>query len=197
MTYEQFIEELRELITEGEAWLGIASAGTPEFREWRHRAESVVVGIQTEGFVVPGGFHSPRRLYQPNWAPSKPEQKRATFDRDLRDSLAELRYIIRDFEKYGPRRLGQQAAVAAPAPMTTASLSAPEKVTLRWMYDHVPVRLWLGGIALLLTVFFIGFAVGQVPAVRAVVCSIKPDACPTASAIVREAASKAATNVKP
>lgn len=190
MTYEQFIEELRQLITEGEAFRGVANAGTPEFREWRHRAESIVVGIQREGYVVPGGFGSPGRSYHPNWAPAKPEKKREVFDRHLGDSLTELRYIVGDFEKYGPPRSPgtQQVPVAA------APLSVPEKVTFRWLIDHVSVALWWSGlgivVAALVVAFFIGFAVGQIPAARAVVCWFKPSACSTGTEVVPKDATK-------
>jgi hypothetical protein len=180
MTYEQFIKELRELIIAGEGFRGYASAGTREFRDWRYRAEMVVRGIQAQGYIVPGAFGSAGRVYRPTWAPAKAEVIRAVFDRELGDSLTELRFIVEDFEKYGAPRSpgGQQAAVAALPPATSGPLSAPEKVTVRWMIDHVPVPLWLTAVGIVAAAFLAGFAVGQIPAVRAVVCSVKPDACP-------------------
>jgi hypothetical protein len=182
MTYEQFVEELKQLITAGEALRGAASAGTRDFRDWRHRAESVVIGVQTEGYIVPGGFNSPRRHYRPTWASAKPETIRATFETDLGDSLTELQFIVEHFEKYGPPRSpsSQQPTLATtPAPAVTfpEPLPPPEHVTVRWIIDHVPVKLWWSAFGIVVFIFCTGFVVGQIPAARVAICWVKPDAC--------------------
>lgn len=42
-----------------------------------------------------------------------------------------------------------------------APLVAPEKVTLKWLYTHVPALMWVSGIGVLLVAFGTGVAVGQ------------------------------------
>ena len=43
-----------------------------------------------------------------------------------------------------------------------ADLKEPAKVTLSWLFHHVPIRLWLWLVGLLITAFIIGVKVGQI-----------------------------------
>lgn len=62
----------------------------------------------------------------------------------------------------------QQSASADVAKKTgAASLAYPEKMTLRWLIDHAPLRFWLlttgAFVSILLAVFAWGFRLGQDP----------------------------------
>jgi hypothetical protein len=41
------------------------------------------------------------------------------------------------------------------------SVEYPEKVTLSWLYKHVPVKLWISFVAILLTAFSLGLAFSE------------------------------------
>lgn len=196
MTYEQFVEELRQLIAQGEDLRLVSAAGDDAFRTWRHRAESTVIEVQRAGYGVPGGFGSPGRQYRPTWAPVKPSVVRSVFERAMGDSLGELRYIIEQYEKYGPPTNSFQSAQPPPPAVISAStlqgpganiepLALPEHVTLRWLFDHVPATTWLYGAGIVLAAFLAGFGVAQTSAGRATVCWVKPDACPAPAAATR------------
>jgi hypothetical protein len=187
MTYEEFIDELRDLFVEGEAFRGRATLGTPEFRDWRHRTESTVAEMQAEGFAVPGGFKSRGRLYQANWVQARPDANKQAFERDLGDSLSEIKFIVERFDRDGPprSRSGEQSDVPATATPAAAShadpLLSPEKVTFLWILENVSVKGWLIALGIATAIFLLGFSVAQTSAGRATVCFFKHDACSVTS----------------
>jgi hypothetical protein len=155
VTYEQFIAEIRRLVAESDGLVG-ATLGTRKFRDWRHEVESTVSNAKSLGFKLPGGFESDARHYRPMWD-ATPQQIRETFTRDLGDTLTELRFLINHYDKYGAP--GERVSVTQPP--KTAPLAAPEKVTVRWLLDNVPVLLWVAFGGLLFGSFSIGFALAQ------------------------------------
>jgi len=48
-------------------------------------------------------------------------------------------------------------------------LELPEVVTLRWLYEHVPYRLWYSAVGLLLTVFLVGIGVAKIPIIQTLI----------------------------
>ena len=101
MTYTQFIEELCHFTAEGEAFLqNGATHETPEFREWRHQTRSTIDHVEELGYRLPGKFGGYRE-YQATWMYATNADHAEEFARDLRDSLAELRYLANHFEKFG------------------------------------------------------------------------------------------------
>jgi len=95
-------------------------------------------------------------MYRANWASATTDEDRKAFERDLGDSLSELRFLIEQFDKFGvPKSVTH---VALPA---KAHLAAPEKVTVRWLVDNVPMLLWAGFVGLLFASFSIGFTLAQ------------------------------------
>lgn len=44
---------------------------------------------------------------------------------------------------------------------STIELKYPEKITIRWLIDHLPVHLWVSGLVLLMGAFLFGFNFGQ------------------------------------
>jgi hypothetical protein len=167
VTYEQFIEEIRRLAAVGAGLMG-ATAGTREFRDWRHEAESIVSNAKSLGFKLPGQFESDARHYRPLWD-ATPQQIRETFMRELGDSLTELRFLIDQFDKYGAA--GERVSVT-PSPKG-APLAAPEKVTARWLLDNVPIGVWAAGGGILLAAFLVGVTAAQFPLVRTLIESFK------------------------
>jgi hypothetical protein len=85
-------------------------------------------------------------------------------EKELGDSLIELRFIIEQHEKYGePVHTQLVAASAAPPPLPEpgSELTAPEKVTLAWLAKHVSVAFWFKVAALALGLVLLGAAVGR------------------------------------
>lgn len=55
-----------------------------------------------------------------------------------------------------------------PSSSAKADLPVPERVTLRWLFQHVPVGLWFSAAALLCTVFVLGVQSSRLSFVREV-----------------------------
>ena len=58
----------------------------------------------------------------------------------------------------------------SPAPTTqeVSEFFSPDTVTLKWLYEKVPVRFWLSAVAILLATFYLGARLSDVSVVRAI-----------------------------
>lgn len=54
------------------------------------------------------------------------------------------------------------AVLQSLSPQKSAGLEYPHKVTLSWIWKHVPVRFWIWLVSLLIAAFLIGVTVGQI-----------------------------------
>lgn len=54
------------------------------------------------------------------------------------------------------------AVLQSLSPQESAGLEYPHKVTLSWIWKHVPVRFWIWLVSLLIAAFLIGVTVGQI-----------------------------------
>jgi len=156
MRYADFIQELQELVTTGEALLVPGTSDeTPSFRAWRHRTESLVKEAQASGRRLPGDFRSSSRMYMPMYSPASADEKYRAFSRDVSDTLIELRLLIDQHEKYGEPQFVQLVGVEASSP------ELPSTVTFAWLWKHVPVSFWVKVATILMAAFLIGVAVGR------------------------------------
>jgi hypothetical protein len=84
------------------------------------------------------------------------------------DSLGELRFLVQQFDKYG--------VPSVPAPKSSqqpsVSLASPDKVTVRWLIDNVPVSGWVIVFGLIVGLFSAGYAAGQYDTLRKLVAII-------------------------
>lgn len=80
----------------------------------------------------------------------------------VRARSASRSLLIRDGKKTPQMKTRAPAASPiAPAPVSSGSekspdLSVPSVVTIRWLYQHVPVRLWVGGATAIVVAFTAG-----------------------------------------
>lgn len=51
----------------------------------------------------------------------------------------------------------------------TEPLRYPEKVTVKWLINNVPVQVWIALVSLLLTAFMLGISVGQTTFVQEII----------------------------
>jgi len=168
VTYAQFIEEIRRLADQGETLLG--TPGTNEsqpFRDWRHEAQSTVSNALDLGFRLPGKFTSSIKPYRANWIGCTSADNRKAFNRDMADSVSQLRYLISQFDKFGPPETVPKVSVPA------APLTAPKKVTVRWLIDNVPVKVWFVVVGTLCAAFMLGVAAGQYGPTRTLIGNIE------------------------
>lgn len=111
ITYKQFVAEVRSLISEGESLKGAAQRDMdPRFRNWRLKLEDRVRQIGKQGYKI--HCHSASRRYGGgNFTFSVPSDEVLDehYNRELEDTLNELRLIGDDFDKYGEPHRDQLA----------------------------------------------------------------------------------------
>ncbi len=157
MTYKQFIEALRPLLSEA---LGLIDLPTmhedPRFREWRHRVTDLVKRIKEQGYpahcsIAVRGFDE-RGSY--THTPSA-KDRLAAYNRDLRDTMNELRAIIEGYATFGEPGKSKQPGKGQ------GDLEWPEKMTLSWLWLHMPVWAWGWCIGLIGATFYLGITAGR------------------------------------
>lgn len=133
---------------------------SPVFKEWKHRLIDLLQRIEAQGYEVNCGVrtrHFSPLVYPMALGPTGKNQRdsEAFFDA-VNQTLLELRTIIENFERYGtpPKKRGREGAtpnlVDEPSmPKVSPVLADPQKVTLVWLWQHVPVSMWAAAAALL------------------------------------------------
>jgi hypothetical protein len=158
MRYQDFIGELRSAIAAGDALSQRhASHQDTEFRAWRHQVQSLVDEAQHLNYRVPGKFKSHTRSYMAMWSGASAADNFSAFQKDLGDSLIELRFIVENFEKYGEPMRTQLVK----APAEAKSPAVPERVTLAWLVKHVSVSFWAKTIGFGVGILLLGAAIGR------------------------------------
>jgi len=165
MRYQDFIGELRDLVKNGEVLRSQSlTHENPKFREWRHRAENLVREALAHNYRLPGTFKSDGRTYRAMYPGASFPANATALEKELGDSLIELRYLIEQFEKYGEPMRTQLIGAADPQPQAAVpapALAQPEKVTLAWLVKHVSVGFWLKALSLALGILLLGAAIGR------------------------------------
>lgn len=125
MRYQDFISELRVLVAKAEE---IRTQNVTHeddgFREWRHRAESLVRETKALGYRLPGDFNSDVRAYMAMYSGASAADNFTALRKELGDSLIQLRFLIDQFEKYGEPVHTQ----FVPVPHEHQTLAEQEKV---------------------------------------------------------------------
>lgn len=156
MRYKDFIGEIEQLANDAD---DIAASDmtheSPRFREWRYRTESLVEQVGEHGYRLPGTFGSFNRAYRAMYPNARAYDDSAAFKRDITDAAVELRHFIDHYRKYGQPDLVNRVNEV------TTTLSSPDRVTIAWLFAHVPVRTWALFASVLLAAFLIGVGVGS------------------------------------
>lgn len=104
------------------------------------------------------------------------ETVRLVFEKDMRETLIELDYIVEWNVKYGepqarrPRAV-KAAAIAADVPAEAKSLAEREwpqkdKLTLHWLYKNMPASAWLWLALFVAGAFAAGTTLGAWPVLQ-------------------------------
>lgn len=56
---------------------------------------------------------------------------------------------------------------------TRVPLEVPERVTLKWLWNHVPISVWLGLLAVMAAIFVAGFAISRIPWVADIIDALR------------------------
>jgi hypothetical protein len=149
--YEAFIEELRELLRGAQDFDPKDKNSQSEvFRVWRTCLRDALERVRRLGYKINCPIEM--RLFGEHtsyW--SSQDGINVDFSRDLTDTLTEISLLITNFKKYGdptehvkPRKL----ITVVDAPPPPAPLSLPDKISVKWMLEHVPVHwYWYAGVS--------------------------------------------------
>jgi len=156
MRYEHFIADLRRSISDGQKMLtGHTTHRDQEFREWRHRIESSVKDATASGYRLPGPVKSPARTYRSVYEHSAGTTE---FERDVEDTLIELRFLVERYEQQGAPPLVKPPVAASASRPSAAALQLPDRVTVSWLMKHVPAGIWIKAAGVLAVAFVLGAA---------------------------------------
>ena len=85
-------------------------------------------------------------------------------EKQIIPKLDYLRVLSENIEQFEKAESGGAASIG---PQQAESiLDFPERVTLAWLWRHVPVKLWASAAGLLVTVFLVGVSISRVAFVR-------------------------------
>jgi len=155
ITYTGFVSELRRLIAEAKEIRAAPKMETdPRFRKWRNELEGVLSQINQVGFLLPCPVRVESRTFGYTGNDSISQERRFDwYQTEMDDTINELELIVTSYQKHGEPPRAQARG--------RSNTEWPEKITLSWLYQHAPIRLWVTIAALVLTVFGAGVYVGQ------------------------------------
>jgi hypothetical protein len=170
MEYDEFVEEINILLTEAYNLFNLEKRDrNPKFREWRQSAHDLILrarklkydpntDLNNRSFDIRMGYGND---------PS-PRECMDAYNRDIQDTINEFKTIVNNYRKYGvPKEITNQSK---------EGVQVPEKITLKWLMEHVPIKLWGSLVSIILTSFAIGVYVAQTPLYNKTVSSFDEDA---------------------
>ena len=161
LKYDQFLREVANFIEEGDRLFlnKQRSHESPDFRKWRVRLEIRLEQAQRE-YEVTVPVNSSSRNYGGGFADFDIDVAYTVrqFDRDLSDTLNELRLILDHHKTDGepPRRNESNGSIVASGVPVKPS-DTRQIVDWRWMWDQADKPSLLKWVC---SVFIIGFALG-------------------------------------
>lgn len=183
--YAAFVHELENLIEQGTIVGPMRRHhDSQSFRKWKHELEDLITRIRRLRYSVNCGVEN--RLFRALSTAPTDKANSTAYERDFDDTISELNLIVNTYKKYGDPKAkgGIDAPIAATAevaaPISALPLLPPEKVTMRWIQDHVSTPwLWtmgVGSAAALIFAFSLGMTAAGTKAGQAVLAWLTPAA---------------------
>ena len=138
--------ELRTLAPRGKALTGsVGLSENADLKRWRHETIHLIDSIYSHGYPIKCDI----KIRKFNI--------REKFETNLADTITELEVLIASFEKFGD----PNARPTPPRIEPSKPLTAPEKVTMDWIWRNTSTHLWLGAAGLAFAIFSAGTVFGQ------------------------------------
>ena len=150
--YRAFIDELVPLTEKARTLRGAEELHEDSaFRKWRNKITRLLDQVVHQDYLITcqikhRGFGN--LLY------ATYEACKASYQGEIDDTINELEFIIDNYRKHGEPPKGGVSK-------QSLQFEWPEKITLAWLFRHVPWTFWTGLIGLLIAVFFCGAQIGQ------------------------------------
>ncbi len=157
--YSAFISELDRLINVAAAFNQADMHYESEsFRKWRHETSDIIHKVERLGYSINCNLVA-RQFHIFSYSGTSSREQTKKFQRDLTDTINELNYIVDDYKKYGAPLNRLERKVENKSNETSSDLSSgwPDKVTLAWLWKHMPAKIWIGLIAAFLGAISVGY----------------------------------------
>lgn len=151
--YINFINEIAVSITEAKN-LSPKDWDTEAFRKWRHKLLDSICRIEEQGYKVNCNL-SVRRFRVFGYGITSKFEQDNIFNKDLADTINELELIIEQYKNYGDPSLNKSDSQKNTAEIK--AIEVTEKITMRWLFDHMPIKGWVAIIGLLAGTFVLGY----------------------------------------
>jgi hypothetical protein len=164
--YQQFVDELKRLDTEAAELRNTRRMDQdPKFRSWRPELESLIHQIARAGYLLPNPINVRGRAFGgSNLGHEAEDALFAEYQRDIDDTRIELGLVIGNFQKFGVPAIQNAVStnVTNPGPSASAgALQVTEKVSLAWLWEHVPFKFWWSAAGILIATFWAGVYIGK------------------------------------
>lgn len=152
--YKSFIEEITILVDEAKNFqIADRHYQSESFRKWKHKTADLINQIGRQRYSINSNLQM-RQFHAGGYSLLSESEQQEIFNRDLADSINELNLVIEQYQKYGDPRATKKSSETI---TTTIKIQIPEKVTLRWLIDNLPIKVWLWFGGLLFTSAALGF----------------------------------------
>lgn len=143
-----YVDEAKQFSSKDKTW------DSDAFRKWRHKTKDSIYRIQKLGYSINCDVAS-RQFHIFGYGPTSKSQQDKKFEQDLLDTINELELLIEQFNKYGvPTSTNKHAVVTE---HSNSKLELPAVISLKWLFEHMPIKGWLIIFSLLVSAFGLGF----------------------------------------
>lgn len=167
--YAAFIEQLMAMVDRARAFTAAERyREDAAFRKWKHEVEDLIARIVRLRYDVNTKLNTRQFQVLGYGSYSKGDQQKA-FNKDLDDTVMELDVVIENYKRHGDPKadkirpdkgLIEANAVTAPA-AEREPLKPPEKVTFKWLWEHMSITVGGTLMAAMGIAFTAGITVGN------------------------------------
>ena len=153
--YKAFVDEIIRFIEEANNFTTAEKKHDSEtFKVWRHGVLDFIYQIEPQKYSINCSL-STRQFHIYGYGSYSQNSQQQKFDKDLTDTINELKLIVKNYQKYGDPK------EHVPSKETEKKeLIWPDKVTLDWFIKHMPAGIWWSLFCAFLAVFAAAYELG-------------------------------------
>jgi hypothetical protein len=135
------------------------------FKSWKHKVLDLIDEIEKQGYEINCNLRG--KVFHSLSYTSTSNDDKICFEKHLHETINELNLIVEKFQKYGdPKsRLVDNSKIEIELPK---KLTPPEKITLKWLWEHLSLGWWCQIAFILFLTFSAGFTVGATDLAKSV-----------------------------
>jgi hypothetical protein len=127
------------------------------FKSWKHRVLDLIDEIEKQEYEINCNLRG--RVFHSLAYTSTPLDDKNCFEKHLTETIDELNLIVEKFKKYGDPKI-RHHVISANEKVQQVKLTSPEKITLKWLWEHLSVTWWFKIIFVFFATFSAGITIG-------------------------------------